>query len=504
MMNRLIPATHIAPEIPVSLNPLVPSHKGKSLKNRLAERYGRGFMAILVATGCPSLWAFASEAAATKNPSPEPTEATPTKTPQGNPSHGDAPVVDGRLLEGHPIDSISIQNSVGRTRDSFVRRKLKLREGQPFNPGELEAGLGRLRDTRIFKSVTAGVYARGTAVHVEIILAEKWTTLPDLRFGGGGGTAYFRAGVFDINWFGLGGQGLIAYENRSGTNNGDAWLRYPNVWGSEHLLGAGLTRSTTLLTDYGSKREILGGQAMSKTTLLLDYEYSFSHAVVFGYRMEPEWVQFNDYQVASNVKRMNEALGRRVSPSTRRILHRLQLQLGNLNYQGVLARGIELNLQWLPASQSFGSDYDVLMTRNDLLAFHIFPGEWNVASRLTLKTSTNARPENISRVGGLSEIRGYFDGEFFGRYALYSSLELRKNALTTWSFVWQPAVFYDWGLIDQHFSGLWQQKLRDGIGLGIRVVPDFVHLATFRLDYAWGLSDRRNDGGVSFGVLHFF
>lgn len=424
---------------------------------------------------------------------------------QGPTGHGEAPLpADSSLLSGMPIDSISIQNTKGRTRDSFVRLKLKLREGDPYDPEALASGLDRLRDTRIFRSVRAATFRRDSAVHIELVLDEKWTTLPDVRFGGGGGTSFFRAGVFDINWFGLGGQGLIAYENRNGTNNGDAWLRYPNAFGSDHLIGGGLSRTTTLLYDYGPRREVLGGQAMSKTTLLLDYEYSFTNWLIFGYRMEPEWVSFNDYQISTNAKRANDAIGRNPSAATRRILHRLQWRLTTLRYEGVMTDGLEVTLQWLPAFRDFGSDRDLLITRNDIRTFLILPDEWNLAGRLTLRTSSGRRPEDTNRMGGLTEVRGYFDGEFVGRYALFSSFEARKSLVTTWSFVWQPAVFYDWGLIADSWSKLAQQKLRDGIGFGLRLAPDFVHLATFRLDYAWGLSDRRNDGGLSFGVLHFF
>lgn len=408
-------------------------------------------------------------------------------------------------LNGKPIESLSIQNQVGRTRDSFVRKKIGLTEGMDFDAQLLEEGLARLRDTRIFKDVSASAFDRGGKVHLEVILNEKWTTLPDVRFGGGGGTAYFRVGVFDINWFGLGGQGLIAYENRNGTNNGDAWLRYPNAFGTHTLLGAGLTRNTTLLTEYGKDRRILGGQAMSKTTILLDSERSvLSDRFIVGYRIEPEWVSFNDYQVASNVQRENEAQGRKPSPETRRILHRIQLWLNFLEYKGVMTEGWEVVSQAVPAFEGFGSDYDVFLSRHYLRFFRILPLETNLATRITLATSSSSKPENLNRLGGLTEVRGYYDGEFVGRYTLFGNAELRKALFSTWSFVWQTAVFYDCGVVGRTMADLTKQTLRDGIGFGLRLAPDFVHLATLRLDYAMGLSDQRNSGGISFGLLNFF
>jgi outer membrane protein assembly factor BamA len=409
-----------------------------------------------------------------------------------------------KSLTGRAIDVISIQNSRGRTRDAFVRAKLRLSEGASFDPVALDEGVSRLQETRIFSGVSATASEKQGKLHIEVQLEEKWTTLPDLRFGGGGGTAFFRLGVFDINWLGLGVQSLVAYENRNGTNNGDAWVRYPQAFGTENLIGGGLSRTTTLLTDYGAKGEVLGGQAMSKTTFLLDYERELAPNLKFGYRMEPEWVSFNDYQIATNVKEANDIRGSAPSPATQRVLHRTQLVYSTLRFEGVRTNGIEVIVQMLPAFRDFGSDYTVLMSRHDVRYFRIMPFGLNLASRLTFKTSNNSRPENIHRVGGLTEVRGYFDGEFAGRYNLFSSLEIRKNVLTTWSFVWQPAVFYDWGLVSGNFDDLWQQKLRDAIGLGLRLAPDFVHLATFRLDYAWGLSDSRNAGGISFGILHFF
>jgi outer membrane protein assembly factor BamA len=460
---------------------------------------------ILVSTTAPLL---ASETAPLQSSEAAPFQASePTTANQADrPDHG-PPVSPAEFaaLSGKSIESLSIQNQIGRTRDSFVRKKIGLTEGMPFDAQTLKEGLARLRDTRIFKDVTASAFDRGGKVHLEVILNEKWTTLPDVRFGGGGGTSYFRVGVFDINWFGLGGQGLIAYENRNGTNNGDAWLRYPNAFGTNNLLGAGLTRTTTLLTEYGSDRRILGGQAMSKTTILLDSERSvFSDRLILGYRMEPEWVGFNDYQISSNVQRENEAKGRKPSPETKRILHRIQLWLNFLEYKGVMTDGWELVSHLVPAFEGFGSDYDVFMSRSYIRFFSILPYETNLATRVVLATSSSSKPENLNRLGGLTEVRGYYDGEFAGRFALYGNAELRKALFSTWSFVWQTAVFYDCGVVGRSMADLGQQTLRDGVGFGLRLAPDFVHLATLRLDYAIGMSDSRNSGGISFGLLNFF
>jgi outer membrane protein assembly factor BamA len=411
-------------------------------------------------------------------------------------------------LDGLPIDSISIENTIGRTRDSFIRGKLSLKEGEPYLLAELEEGLKRLRATRLFRDARAKAFQRivnnESRVHIEIVLDEKWTTLPDIRFGGGGGTAFFRLGVYDINWMGLGVEGLISYENRNGTNNGDAWFRWPRAFETNNLFGAGIRRSALLLTDYDENRQVRGGELMSKTTLLLDFERPLTDHIIFGYRMEPEWVTFNQFQVAANVVSANREFERPLSQGSRRILHRTQIRLSYLDYAGVLTDGFEFTSEWIPAISGFGSDTDILITRHELKFFKILNWETNLGVKAVIGTSSDSKPENEYRLGGLNEVRGYYDGEFKGRYLMLSNIELRKNLFETWSFVWQPTVFYDIGKVEDTPEGLKEGKVRDAFGIGLRIIPDFVHLAALRLDYAWGVSDSRNSGGLSFGLLQFF
>ena len=414
----------------------------------------------------------------------------------------------GGSLEGLPIDSISIENSIGRTRQSYILARLALSKGAPFRQAALKSGLARLKSTRLFKTVEAQAFLRNVKgedrVHIEITLTEKWTMLPDFRFGGGGGTAFFRLGVYDINWFGLGVEGLISYENRNGTNNGDLWMRWPRAFGTGNLIGTGIRRTAALLNYYDANRQVKGGELMSKTTILFDIERHLTDHIIFGYRMEPEWVSFNQYQIAANVAAANRKYDRTLSAGSRRILHRTKLKYSHLDYHGVLTDGFEFTTEWVPAFARFGSETNLLITHHELKFYEIFNWQTNLAIQVVYGTSSDAKPENAYRLGGLTEVRGYYDGEFSGRYLLLSNIELRKNLFETWSFVWQPTLFYDIGKVSNTAKGLRNEPIRDSAGMGLRIIPDFVHLAALRIDYAWPVSDSRNLGGLSFGLLHFF
>lgn len=407
---------------------------------------------------------------------------------------------------GRRIESISIHNPTGRTRQSYVRAKLGLTEGDVLTQAALAAGLQTLRNIRIFREVSADLFQGKSpdAVHIDLQLDEKWTTLPDLRFGGGGGTAFFRFGVYDINWLGLGVEGLLSYENRNGTHNGDAWFRWPNALETQNLFGLGMRRKTEILNAYDDSHVVLGGEAMVKTTLLLDYERPLTDLVVFGYRMEPEWVEFNTDLVSDEARRANATSGRMPSAPTRRILHRTQLQIGRINYIGVRAEGIDLQTQWLPAFAGFGTDRDLLITSHQLRIFWMLPIDSYLAARAVYATSSSGRTEDLQRLGGLNEVRGYRDLEFAGRHVAYANVEYRQNLFRTWSLVWQPAVFFDTGWTADTPDQLTSARARDAAGLGMRIIPEFVHLVAVRLDYAFALSDPHNGGGISFGMLQLF
>lgn len=414
--------------------------------------------------------------------------------------------LDATAATGRRIESISISNPSGRTRQSYVRAKLGLAEGDVFSRSALEAGLQTLRNTRIFSEASADIFQGKDldAVHIDLQLDEKWTTLPDLRFGGGGGTAFFRLGIYDINWLGLGVEELLSYENRSGTHNGDAWFRWPNALKSINLLGLGVRRQTQILNVYDEDHTVRGGEAMLKTTLLLDFERPLTEFVVFGYRMEPEWVEFNTDMVSDEARRANAASGRIASAPTRRILHRARLRIGRVNHVGVRAEGVDLHTDWLPAFAGFGTDKDLLITNHQLRLFWMLPIDSYLAARVVYASSSSGRPEVLQRLGGLNEVRGYRDLEFSGRHVAYANLECRQNVFKTLFLVWQPALFFDFGWTAETPAELTTARVRDAAGIGILMIPEFIHLVAVRLDYAFALSDPRSGGGLSFGTLQFF
>jgi hypothetical protein len=116
---------------------------------------------ILVTATTPLLASETAPLLASESAPPKASE--PTSGDQPDPTEHGAPISPAEFsaLNGKPIESLSIQNHVGRTRDSFVRKKIGLTEGMPFDAQILKEGLARLRDTRIFKDVTASAFDSG-------------------------------------------------------------------------------------------------------------------------------------------------------------------------------------------------------------------------------------------------------------------------------------------------------------------------------------------------------
>jgi len=110
---------------------------------------------------------------------------------------------------------------------------------------------------------------------------------------------------------------------------------------------------------------------------------------------------------------------------------------------------------------------------------------------------------SLPSLGGSGSLRGYIDNRFTDRAAAHASLEYRF-AVVPRGFAFTPtvrvervglALFYDVGTVAEGIEDLSDGKVRDSIGIGLRL--SFAREAAFRIDY--GVSDEGGNLTIRYG-----
>ena len=407
-------------------------------------------------------------------------------------------------LNGRSITRITFERTGGRTTEHVIRDELAVAEGQSFDPEAYLQGLQSLRNLQIFRSVEGSAAPDGEhGVALTVRLEEKWTTLPDLRFGGGGGITFYRLGIYDVNWLGRRIEGLASYENFNGTHNGEIWLKHPDAFGRGWMGGATFKRQTVFQNRYDSARGLSQSVNFVRTVNAVEWGHQVSHHLRMGGDLSRESDHFtnrflNFEQKAANFRNPPE----QPEGGTTTYLGPTLL-FNNVNVYGVQYEGVRLDMRLGMASKEVTGDFSNTRFSANARLYLATPWESNLCGYLFVANSTSLEPQHAIQLGGLFEIRGYYDGEIRGRKAWYYNFEYRIPSLRWDKFLLQHVVFNDGGQADDSWDKAFRGRSLMSYGTGIRIVPTFIHLLALRLDYAVRV-EAPGSGGVSFGFLQFF
>ncbi len=402
-----------------------------------------------------------------------------------------------------------------RTRRSVVDRELEVREGEPFDREKLQASVQNLRDLGLFYEVAAESTAseqQPDQVDLHFTVAEKWTTIPIARFGGGGGSSFFVLGLYELNSFGrhieLGGQ----YENHNGAHSGVVWWGHKRLFGSsvDAKLNVGLfNRSHTL---YARNPEPIG--AYFTSTRRVESELRFpltgSQALVAGGRLFAD--ETTNSLLSGEEKRLNEE-GQGFSWQRQtRVQPLVGHQWGRLRSVGIHTQGQLLETRisgsFGPAPQRSAQESalpnrDHFQAESELRAFALAGQRHNFALRLRGVVSGAEHPADQVLWGGVGDIRGFPDGFLRGNRAALANMEYRVPSLQFRYFVLKHVVFYDVAQVGQSAEDFARSRPAQSAGTGLRFIAPSVARLTVRLDYAVGWSPYSTQG-VAFGMQHFF
>ncbi|MCA2960298.1 MAG: BamA/TamA family outer membrane protein [Silvanigrellales bacterium] len=437
----------------------------------------------------------------------------PEMRPDLGPEVGPGFLGEGLLLSpplsafaGRTIAAVRVEG-LGRTDLSVVERELLFAPGQTVVERDIARSLQRLKNLRIFRDARARVEPApdGSAVIV-VTVEEKWTVIPVARFGGGGGSAFFVIGAYDLNLLGRYLEAGAQYENFNGIHGGVLWFRDPRLLGARQKLSldAG-TQGRTRVVYQGADSETVGAYVHRKRRVAAAVDREIFSWVTLGVGGEVVQDAFGTNTLTLEESRANQRNAFELPTSARTVLVQGRATFGGLNLDDYLVSGFQADVRLDLAKPLLRSQRDYHRVSIQGLAFGLLPFQQNLGARVGAGTTDALELPDRFFLGGLEHVRGYRDGEFVGRKIWYLNAEYRVPSLRTRLVVLQHVVFFDTGDAAQEWSRFRfvHSSTPRSAGAGLRFIVPPVARFNVRLDYAFALT-RSKGRGIVFGMQQFF
>lgn len=408
-------------------------------------------------------------------------------------------------LYSQTVNRIHIKG-LNRTNESVILTEILFREGEKLVDGQINESLIRLRNTQLFSSVDITFLDLGND-HIDMYISvlEKWTTIPIIKAGGGGGINYLTIGAYDINLMGnfleLGGQ----YERLGNTNSGVLWFRNPRFLGKKISLGSDIWYLTRNKQLYDSSANENGGYTHLRNRIHIFADKSFTNTIKLGLGIDYTHDNYSEIALEDNTYIQNLSLGLTLPEGSKFLQLYHNGGIGRLNYDNHLVQGAILNYKisyGVPIS-NHKPFYKYYLSPT---AFYRLPGRLgNPGIKLTFAESSSDMPQFQNYIGGLDAVRGYHHEQFLTKSYWQLNAEYRIESIKLEWFILQHVIFIDVGntgrtVLDAILS---DEKAFIGYGTGLRFISPKIYRLNIRLDYAW-TNGRVGPGGFSFGLQHFF
>lgn len=383
-----------------------------------------------------------------------------------------------------------------------------MNRNQESDDWSLELAVKNLRNSGIFSAVdvVSNPDEKGLKKAARLVVKERWTTIPIVKFSSGGGVTKSTFGLYDINWFGRFLEIGAQVEILEGQPSFVVWNRTPFVLGSDVKLKLELWDTNELMRMYtdGFAKDpsfYLTNEKIFRAGL----EKSFSKS--FEISLDYEYTNFENSVSEIDIEDQYEDFESTVFNSYQS--HRLSLGIhfGGMDYNSYLEDGslasirvgIEKfsNFELDPARTTLDTPEKIDSARDLSLSYKwakTFLADATAAVAVkSFSTSENNLIVN-KRVGGLEHVRGFPHSAFIGNKFSWANLEVRKPVYSSELLVLQPVLFVD---------GLSEEDTYTSYGSGVRFIVPKVYRLTARFDFAV-TSEDEIEPSFNFGLQQFF
>lgn len=375
-----------------------------------------------------------------------------------------------------------------------------LLQKKQWDESDLAEAKRRIWNLRVFSEVEIKLNEEKVSLTVE----ERWTLLPIAKFVGGGGSTYYAVGAFDVNWFGTNTEVGAQYESLNNRPAGVVWLRKPQFLKDRNLrLGLdiwNINRVRFLFnrdgTDNGAftlnrnRYNAFIDKRWDNDFYRIGFQYDFHQDEISEFGLSDENLAQN---ANNNFAPDEQSLNR---------WHTLFYSIGRINFQNYLVDGTQLSVR----HSLVAADNDFLTENQVRFRYYkLFKNHHNFAWQFLLRGNNLRNIQYLQYTGGLSEVRGYRDGQFFAETAWQNNLEYRFDVFESPWVVLQAVTFTDQAKEGKTLGALLesQDEIMLSTGFGVRFISPKIFRFTGRLDYAQ-THTRSQDRGISFGIQQFF
>jgi outer membrane protein assembly factor BamA len=395
------------------------------------------------------------------------------------------------------IEEVHVEG-LTHTDPAVVLTELDLRVPQKISEAELQNAIQRVWNLNLFVTVKHRLERRKNQHVLVLEVEDRWTLIPIVKFGGGGGVSYYVLGAYNPNVLGkyleLGSQ----YENLGGRGSVVSWFRKPHLFGDRRArLGADVWVLSRNRQFYDENRNVIGGFNTMRRRLNVFYDYFVTDFFRPGIALDLQNDETSESGLSDETLEENEDRARDVDGEEDFHFLRLYATLGRQDIEEELVRGWSLSpsLQY----QLNRAQDPLFIFRTDFLWAKVFQRRQNLAYRLSTGHNSRTTLSQDSYLGGLEHLRGFLDSQFAATNFAFQNLEYRFPLRYGTRLTLQQVIFHDVG----HFVGNEGSHLVQSVGTGVRLIFPKIYRLNLRLDF--GVSYGEFPGkNVSFGLQQLY
>ncbi len=393
-----------------------------------------------------------------------------------------------------------------RTKETFLRRLLKVKAGSTYDTLLVQKDLERLNRLPGIANARDSVVFTNDRVGLFYILDENFTIIPGLRIAtANDGSFAYRLSVFEFNFLGN-NQLLGGYYERNVFDSYGLFWEHPFLFSDKAGVGFNyqdITRQEPIFFDEGTKDYRFNSRQIEGQLILSP---DFNNEIELGALFVRERYTFEGDDPIPDTPLELEA---------NKIFYRAAYRYidFDIDYQYFDGFQNEFTGQYIqqlngdaPAQEFLG---DFLSLRNDFVYYKKLGSRGNWANRLRLAATIGNEDSPFApfTLDNQLNIRGVGNVVDRGTAAIVLNTEYRHTLYEKGWFVVQSNVFLDagaWRDPGEPFSQLFDgSNTRVYPGAGFRLIHKRIFNAVFRLDYGFGIGTNATNG-IVFGIGQYF
>ena len=393
-----------------------------------------------------------------------------------------------------------------RTKESFLKRLIKTKEGAAYDSLLIAGDVERLKRLPGIASASYSVEKKVDATVLTYDVVENFTIIPGLRIAtANDGSFAYRVSVFEFNLFGNNQLFGGFYEKNIFNSYGVFW-EHPFLFSDKLGIGLSYQDRTTqepVFFDEGEKDYRFNSKSAEATLL---FSFDFKNEAELGASFVKESYLFDGVDPIPNTPLSLEA----DKIIYRAVYRYVDLDIDYQYFDGIVSEFTGQYLQFLDGgdqAEEFLGSFASL--RNDFIYYKKVKDKGNWASRLRLAAAlgNNDSPFAPFTLDNQLNIRGVGNTVDRGTAAIVLNTEYRHTFYEKGWFVVQGNAFVDagtWRTPGEEFSQLFDgSATRVYPGVGFRLIHKKIFNAVFRLDYGYGIGDEATSG-IVFGIGQYF